>query len=240
MRIGDHQRVGAQVRDLGADAVELGARVFAGKAEIVQRHRAERRRRPVGPDRIDRIGLGRRSASRRRRCRPARASRRRPRCAATGRSRAWRRRRGSARASCRAASRQMLTMVNTVGSTCCARLQRVAAVDEQRRAVVQDHRGAGRAGEAGQPGEPLLARRHIFVLVAVGARQDEAGQPAPGQFGAQSLRPAARSAAGAGSSNDWKRASNITGGNLGAMDGSAAIALRKGGGWLPRRQCALQ
>ena len=32
-------------------------------------------------------------------------------------------------------------------------------------------------------------RRHIFVLVAVGAGQDEAGQPAPGEFGAQSLDP---------------------------------------------------
>ena len=59
VRIGDHQRVGAEVADLGADLVELRVRRFAGEAQIVQHHRPERRRRPVGPDRVDRIGLGR-------------------------------------------------------------------------------------------------------------------------------------------------------------------------------------
>ena len=59
MRIGDHQRVGAQLADLGADFVELGWRRLAGEFQIVQHHRAERRRRPVVPDRIDRVGLGR-------------------------------------------------------------------------------------------------------------------------------------------------------------------------------------
>ena len=71
--------------------VELGAGVFAGEAEVVQRHRAERRRRPVGPDRVDRVGLDRRRASRRRWRRRAPAAPRRRRCAARGRSRAWRR-----------------------------------------------------------------------------------------------------------------------------------------------------
>ena len=50
-----------------------------------------------------------------------------------------------------------------------ADLQRVAAVDEQHRAVQQHDRGARRTGEARQPGEALLAGRQVFVLVAVGA-----------------------------------------------------------------------
>jgi len=47
MRIGNHDGVGAQL--------VFGA--LAGEAHIVQRHRAERRRRPVAPDRIDQVGL---------------------------------------------------------------------------------------------------------------------------------------------------------------------------------------
>ncbi len=64
-------------------------------------------------------------------------------------------------------------------------LQRVAAVDEQHRAVGQDGGEAGRAGEAGQPGQPFVRRRHIFVLMAVGARNDEAGEIAARELLAQ-------------------------------------------------------
>ena len=66
-----------------------------------------------------------------------------------------------------------------------ARLQRVAAVDEQNGAIHQHNGSAGRAGEAGEPSEPPLAGRHIFVLMAVGARHDKAGQIAPREFRAQ-------------------------------------------------------
>ena len=66
-----------------------------------------------------------------------------------------------------------------------ARLGGVAAVDEQRGAVGEDDRGAGRSGEAGEPGEALLAGRQIFVLMAVGMGHDEAVEPAPRQLGAQ-------------------------------------------------------
>ncbi len=72
------------------------------------------------------------------------------------------------------------------------RLHRVAAVGEQHRAFVEHNRRAGRAGEAGEPGQPFLARRQIFVLLAVGARHEEAVEPAPLEFGAQ-----ARDASGA-------------------------------------------
>ena len=71
-----------------------------------------------------------------------------------------------------------------------AHLQHVAAVDEDHGAVGQHDRGAGRAGEAGEPGEPFLGGRHIFVLMAVGARHDEAVEAAALQFGAQRGKPA--------------------------------------------------
>ena len=91
-----------------------------------------------------------------------------------------------------------------------ARLQRVAAVDEQRGAVRQHDRGAGRAGEAGQPGEPLLGRRHIFALVAVGVRHDEAGRARAAPVRRAAPRRAARSRAGsAASSKVWNLASNM-------------------------------
>ena len=54
-----------------------------------------------------------------------------------------------------------------------AHLQPVAAVDEDRRPVAGDDREPGRAGEAGQPGQPLVARRHVLALVRVGARHQE-------------------------------------------------------------------
>ncbi len=66
-----------------------------------------------------------------------------------------------------------------------ARLGGVAAVDEQHGAVGEDDRGAGRSGEAGQPGEALLAGGQVFVLMAVGMGHDEAVEPAPRQLGAQ-------------------------------------------------------
>ena len=76
-------------------------------------------------------------------------------------------------------------------------LKRIAAVDEQHRAALQHDRQPGRTGEAGQPGEALVGRRYVFVLMPVGPRQDKSGQAAAGQFRAQGghSRPADRSVA---------------------------------------------
>ena len=76
-------------------------------------------------------------------------------------------------------------MANTALSICALRLHGVAAVDEQHRALVQHDGGTGRAGKAGEPGEPRLARRQIFILLAVGARDHEAIEPAAVELGAQ-------------------------------------------------------
>ena len=113
----------------------------------------------------------------------------------------------------------MCTIANSAGVDLVARLQRVAAVDEQRGARRQHDRDAGRAGEAGQPGQPLLGGRHVFVLVAVGARHDEAGEAAPFSS-ARNAASAAGVAPVRGSSNDWNRASNIAA-IYGALVGAA-------------------
>ena len=81
----------------------------------------------------------------------------------------------------------MLIVANTDESIWVARLQRVAAVGEKRGLAVEHDDDPGRAGEAGQPGQPLLGGRHVFVLMPVGSRQDQAGQAAAGQFGSQRL-----------------------------------------------------
>ena len=55
-----------------------------------------------------------------------------------------------------------------------ADLQGVAAVDEDGRLVLQDHRGAGRAGEAGGPGQTIVRGGQVLVLVLVFMGGDEA------------------------------------------------------------------
>jgi hypothetical protein len=52
-------------------------------------------------------------------------------------------------------------------------LQRVAAVDEDRRFLGEHHGRAGRSFEAGQPGEPLGVAADIFAHMLVGERDDE-------------------------------------------------------------------
>ncbi len=184
MRVRHHQRIGAQLHELRADARELRLRGLAGEAQVVQGHGAERRGRAVRPERIDQVGLDR-------------DQRRAGRGAGLGKLlRALDRVQPGIVAEAVAGGevcldpfvRRRLDRVldgEQRGIHLLARLQRVASVDEQHGALDHDDRGAGRAGEAGEPGQPLLGRRDIFVLVAIGPRHDEAGQVAPGQFGAQ-------------------------------------------------------
>ena len=56
MGIRDHQRVGLELADLGADARELGDRLLAREGDVVQQDGAERRPRTIGPDRVEQIG----------------------------------------------------------------------------------------------------------------------------------------------------------------------------------------
>ncbi len=72
------------------------------------------------------------------------------------------------------------------------RLRGIAAVHEQHGALGEHDREPGRSVEAGEPGQALLARRQIFILLAVGARHHETVEPAARKLGAQ-----ARDAGGA-------------------------------------------
>ena len=193
MRIGHHQCVGAQRSDLLADAAELGCRRLAGKTQMMQHDRAERRLRAAGPDRIDRIGVGRDQFA-----------------AGIGAGahqplRAFRRVQPRVVAEVRACGQvgfepfvgRLVADVDGLerrGVDLVLGLERVAAVDEQDGLAGEHDRNARRPGEAGEPRKPLFGQRNVFVLMAVGARQDEAGKAAARQFGAQRLqaRPGGR------------------------------------------------
>ncbi len=184
MGIGYDQRVGAQIRDLGADAGEFFSGVLAGEAQIMQHDRAQRRFGTLGPDRVDRVGLDcdqRGAGGGAGACETLRGlDRVQPRVVAEA-----------------VAAREIL-LDPAIGRRLdevldrkqrrvdlLARLQGIAPIDEQHRPLHEDDGGAGGAGKAGQPREPLLRCRHVFVLVAVGVRNDEAGQAPPCQFRAQ-------------------------------------------------------
>ena len=75
-------------------------------------------------------------------------------------------------------------------------LQDVAAVDEQRRRLVQHDRHACRSGEAGEPGEPLSRWGQELVLVLVAMGDEEALELSRLQFPLQRLDPFAAGARG--------------------------------------------
>ncbi len=184
MGIGNDERVGLELLDLGAHALELVGGRFAGKLQVMRHHRAVGRRRAVAPDRIDRDWARSRPGWRRRWRTPWRGARRPRRCAARRHSRAS----GPREVRLDPRARRLVDEVldgKQRAVDLVARLGGVAAVDEQRGAVGEDDRGAGRSGEAGEPGEALLAGGQIFVLKAVGMGHDEAVEPAPRQLRAQ-------------------------------------------------------
>ncbi len=182
--IGDDERVGLELRDLGADALELVACGFAGIFEVVRHHRAVRRRRTVAPDGVDRIGRGRDQHGADGRAGLGEAlralARVQPGVIAELLSGLQVRLDPRARRRVDEVLDRKQRAVDLV-----AGLGGIAAVDEQRGLVGEDDRGPGRAGEAGEPGEALLARRQIFVLEPVGMRHDEAVEPAPRELFAQ-------------------------------------------------------
>jgi hypothetical protein len=69
------------------------------------------------------------------------------------------------------------------------RLQRIAAVDEERGVVVEHDRCARGAGEAGEPGKPFRWRGQELVLVLVAMRDQEALELARFQHAPEALEP---------------------------------------------------
>jgi hypothetical protein len=186
LRIGDNQRVGLELGDFAAHALELGGGVLAGIAQVVQGHGPERRGRPVAPDRVDRIGFGRHERRPGGRAGPGEPfggiDRVQPRIVP----------KLCARAQVRfdPGFRRRLDQMRDredIAIDLILHLQSITAIDEDHRAVGQNDGDAGGAGKPGEPRQPFLGGRQVLVLVAVRARHDEAGQSAPGELGAQPL-----------------------------------------------------
>ncbi len=184
VRVGHHQRVGAQFDDLVANARELRRFSFAGIFQLVHRDLAERRGRALLPDGIDGVALDRdqlRAGLGAGGLQPLHCRRSvQPRVESEAVAGLQLLRQPGLRRRLDQRRHRPCGCIDLLG-----RLQGVAAVDEQHRAVFQHGGEAGRAGEAGQPGQPFVRRRDIFVLLGVGARYDEAGEIAPGQLLAQ-------------------------------------------------------
>ena len=184
MRVGQDERVGARFGNLRLDACDLGGGFFAGKAQVVQDDAPKRGGRPVGPHRVDRVALKRHERGPRlgaglgelfgtvRGVQPGVIAEPRP-------------------------GRQVLLdpcigrCLDQMGNGkqrrvgLVARLQRVAAIGKQHGAAGEYDHAAGRAGKAGQEGQPLFRRRDIFVLMGVGARKNQSVDAAGAQFAAQ-------------------------------------------------------
>ena len=170
--------------DFLADAHDLVLGEFAGKADRLDRDLASRRVRLVGPDRVDGIAVQRdefaagRLASLSQRVRLG--DRVQPWVEAEPRSGGqicldpFRRRR-----------LDEAFITEDIGVGLVAHLQRVAAIDEDRCAVAQDDRRAGRTGEPRQPFQPVGARSDILALMLIRARHEKAVDAARRQFGAQ-------------------------------------------------------
>lgn len=79
-----------------------------------------------------------------------------------------------------------------------ADLQGIAPVDEDRSLACQHAGHAGRTLEAGQPSQALGRRRHVFALVFIATRHQEAVHPTPDQFGTQSGQTRPGGSRGAG------------------------------------------
>ena len=59
LRIRYEKSVGSQLFQLGANALELAVRSFAGELDLAQCHRADWRSGAVSPERINRVAVGR-------------------------------------------------------------------------------------------------------------------------------------------------------------------------------------
>ena len=159
-------------------------RAFARESQLVRGNRAQRRGRPIRPDRVNWVRVDRRQTG--------------ARFLARGRVS----RDGLGRMKSRVVTK-LVALFELPGDPFARRflwnaaefehrpvrlalhLLRVSAVNKQRRRVLQDHREPGRASESGQPSQPLGVRGHVFVLVFIRARDDEPCKPLLRQFGAQ-------------------------------------------------------
>jgi hypothetical protein len=188
MRIRQHQRIDAELVDLEPDPLELFGFDLAGELRAVNSDRAKRRGRAFGPDRIDRVAVDRDQfrAGLGAGCRQPLGCRRSVQPGVKTEA---------------VSSDQMLSQpvfrgrigqrldlpglaVDLFGG-----LEGVAAVHEQYGFPRQDGGHASRSGEAGEPCEPFFRRRHIFILLLIGAGNHEPRKFPPRQLFAKGGQP---------------------------------------------------
>ncbi len=191
------ERVRAQFPDHVADAEELASHILAREFQVMRHDLSERRRRPVGPDRVHRIGIHRHELRAHGRAGPREllgpVGRVQPGIVAEGHA--------GREIFLDPLMRGRLDEVRDFEQRSVdliARLQGVAAVDEQHGPVEKHDCRAGRSGEAREPREPLFRGRHILVLVRVGAGQHEARQSAALELCPQGRHPRGGRFAGRG------------------------------------------
>ena len=186
LRVGHDQHIGTQLFQLGLDALELVGGAFAGKLDIAQSYFACGGRRAVAPQRVDRVAVDRNQFGASRGADLLQFLR-----ALGGVQPGIVAELGSAgeiafQPLLRRPVHQMLDG-EKLRIDLRRRLHGVAAVYKHGRALGQHDRRPGRSGEAGQPGQALLACGQVFVLLAVGARYDETVEPAALEFAAQAF-----------------------------------------------------
>jgi hypothetical protein len=86
----------------------------------------------------------------------------------------------------------MCSIEKSVPSICSLACKRVAAVGEERSLVGQHDDDRSRAGEAREPSHALFRRRHVFVLVLVGAREEEGVETLTRELRTQCLQASRR------------------------------------------------
>ena len=177
----DHRRVIAFALEPVGDLRALVGARSAGEFVRLHDRRGRRGLGPVGPHRIDRIAVHGNQFG------PLRSERLRDGVGPAFRMEPWiETDPGSFR--CvggepfgRAGLRNRL-IIEQLAVDLLAHLHGVAAVDEDRRLVLQYHRGPRRTAEPGQPGEAFGVIADVFAHVLVGDRDHKAVEPATGQF----------------------------------------------------------
>ena len=182
MRIADQETVR---RPQGlAHAGDFLGRAFAREPQLVRNNRAQRRRRPIRPDRINWVRIDRdqtgarflassgKSCDRVRRVKSRVVAKLVALFELARDPVAWRFLRDAAELEHRPVRLAL-------------HLLRISAVDEQRGRVLQDQCEPSRTGKSGQPSQPLGVGGHVFVLVLIRARNDEPRESLLCQFGAQ-------------------------------------------------------
>jgi len=181
MRVGQDGGVLAGLAQGGGGGLALAGRGLAGVPRVLHPRRGKRRRRPVGPDRVDRVGGQRHQLD-------AGVARQRRLGMQPGVIPDPGLRRGLAQPARGGLLDQMPPLPQRrIGLL--RHLRRVSAIGEDGGAVRQHDGQAGAAGEAGQPGQALAGGRNVFAEEFVVAGDEQAIEAEPCDLAAECDQP---------------------------------------------------